>query len=80
MKPSCPRPWEISYSGGIGILVDAVSGAAQEYPTEVRVLMEPEDSASDAVKNSYAESKKQLAEKMKKQKEAEQKEILETAK
>ncbi len=61
-------------------MVDAASGAAQEYPTKVSVLMEPEDSAPDALKKRYQELKKELAEKMKKEKEAEKKEISESAK
>ena len=65
----------IILGGGIGILVDAVSGAAQEYPSKVSVIMEPEDSAPDAIKKQYQELKKELAEKMKKEKEAEQKEV-----
>ena len=68
----------IILGGGIGILVDAASGAAQEYPTKVSVLMEPEDSAPDALKKKYQELKKELAEKIKKEKEAEKKEISKT--
>ena len=70
----------IILGGGIGVLVDAASGAAQEYPTKVSVIMEPEDSAPDRVKKQYQELKKELAEKMKKEKEAEKKEISEAAK
>lgn len=70
----------IILGGGIGILVDAASGAAQEYPTKVSVIMEPEDSAPDRVKKQYQELKKELAEKMKKEKEVEKKEISEAAK
>lgn len=70
----------IILGGGIGILVDAASGAAQEYPTKVSVLMEPEDSAPGALKKRYQELKKELAEKMKKEKAAEKKEISESAK
>lgn len=70
----------IILGGGIGILVDAASGAAQEYPSKVSVLMEPEDSASDDIKKRYQELKKELAEKMKKDKEAEKKEITEAGK
>ncbi len=70
----------IILGGGIGILVDAASGAAQEYPTKVSVIMEPEDSASDSLKKQYQELKKELAEKMKKEKEAEKKEISEAGK
>lgn len=64
----------IILGGGIGILIDAASGAAQEYPSKVSVIMEPDDSAPDTLKKRYEELKKELAEKIKKEKEAEEKE------
>ena len=64
----------IILGGGIGILIDAASGAAQEYPAHVRVLMEPEDEASKSKKEEYAKLKKEIEEKAKKEKEEEAKE------
>lgn len=63
----------IILGGGIGILVDAVSGAAQEYPNKVSVIMEPEESASVEVKKKYEELKKAAAERIRKEKEAAEK-------
>lgn len=39
--------------GGIGIIVDAASGAAQEYPDEVLVWMEPNTFKSKAAKKEW---------------------------
>ena len=43
----------IILGGGIGMLVDATSGAAQGYPTLLKFPMEPEDSAPEAAKAEY---------------------------
>ena len=59
----------IILGGGIGILVDAASGAAQEYPSRVSVIMKPEESASAEAKKRYEELKKAAAEKMRQEKE-----------
>lgn len=47
----------IILGGGIGIIVDAASGAAQEYPDEVLVWMEPKSFASKAQKDAWFEAK-----------------------
>jgi len=50
----------IILGGGIGFLVDATSGAAQEYPTLVRFPLEPDDSASADVKDAYNKAKQEM--------------------
>ncbi len=61
----------ILLGGGIGIIVDAASGAAQVYPNEVKLVMEPEDCASKEEMDKYVRLKKELAEEAKKKKEEE---------
>ena len=50
----------IILGGGIGIFVDAASGAAQEYPTLVRFPLEPVESASPEVKEAYNKAKQDM--------------------
>ena len=47
----------IILGGGVGIFIDAASGAAQEYPTLVRFPLEPDDSAPPEVKEVYNKAK-----------------------
>ncbi len=57
----------IILGGGIGILVDAISGGAQEYPNVVKFPLIPEDDAPEEAKKTYQEYKGRMAEeKMKK--------------
>ncbi len=46
--------------GGIGILVDTMSGAAQEYPSQVRLVMKPLETAQQAMHDEYQKWKKKL--------------------
>jgi hypothetical protein len=50
----------IILGGGIGFLVDATSGAAQEYPTLVKFPLEPDESASQEVKAAYEKARQEL--------------------
>jgi hypothetical protein len=45
--------------GGIGFLVDATSGAAQEYPTQVKFPLEPDETASTEIKEAYENAKRE---------------------
>lgn len=47
----------IILGGGIGILVDAASGAAQQYPDQVVIWMEPEEWDSEDAKNAWHRNK-----------------------
>lgn len=47
----------ILIGGGIGIIVDAASGAAQEYPDEVLVWMEPNTWKSSSEKEAWFAAK-----------------------
>lgn len=51
----------IILGGGVGILVDSVSGAAQKYPNIVKFPMEPGESAPQEVKTTYENIKAKLA-------------------
>ena len=46
--------------GGIGILVDTMSGAAQEYQSKVQLVMKPLETASQAMHNKYQTWKDKL--------------------
>ncbi|PCK00620.1 MAG: hypothetical protein COA45_02265 [Zetaproteobacteria bacterium] len=46
--------------GGIGIVVDAVSGAAQEYPDDVSVWLEPKQFSSKASADEWLAAKKEF--------------------
>lgn len=50
----------ILLGGGVGILVDAASGAAQQYPDQVVVWMEPEEWESEDAKNAWHKSKQEF--------------------
>ena len=50
----------ILIGGGIGILVDTMSGAAQEYPSQVRLVMKPVKTAPQAAHDEYQEWKDKL--------------------
>ena len=69
----------ILLGGGIGLIVDAASGAAQEYPNSVKFVMEPLETASKDEKERYLRLKKEIEEEIKKKKEKEAKEIEEAA-
>lgn len=49
----------IILGGGIGILVDAASGAAQQYPDQILVWMEPEDFKTEQEKDVWLKEKQQ---------------------
>ncbi len=61
----------ILLGGGIGLVVDIASGAAQEYPSRIQLVMEPVESAEEAVKNDYKKWKTELDAKAKKAEETE---------
>ncbi len=44
------------------ILIDAITGAAQEYPSIIKFAMEPADNAPEAEKRRYREGKKRIEE------------------
>ena len=50
----------IIIGGGIGILVDTMSGAAQEYPSQVRLVMKPVKTAPQAAHDEYQKWKDKL--------------------
>ena len=50
----------IILGGGIGILVDAASGAAQQYPEQIIVWMEPEDFKTEEEKVVWRREKEQF--------------------
>ncbi len=56
--------------GGIGIIVDAASGAAQEYPDEVIVWLEPKSWASEQAKQDWYAERDALQEKLRQEAEA----------
>ena len=47
----------ILLGGGVGIIIDAASGAAQEYPDSVVIWMEPEKWATKEAKDSWTAEK-----------------------
>jgi hypothetical protein len=55
--------------GGVGIFVDAASGAAQKYPDKVTVWMEPTNWASANKRQEWLEEKKAFEEAEAKKKE-----------
>ena len=57
--------------GGVGLIVDAASGAAQEYPDEVTVWLEPKTFSSASAKEAWF-AKKEAYEAAKEQKKEEQ--------
>lgn len=59
----------IILGGGIGILVDAASGAAQQYPDQILVWMEPDDFKTEQEKDAWLKEREQfdLAQKKKEQ-------------
>ena len=62
----------ILLGGGIGILVDAASGAAQQYPDEVIIWMEPEEWSSLEDKLAWEQSKKEYEEAIDESKQSQQ--------
>ena len=50
----------IILGGGVGILVDTMSGAAQEYPSRVHLVMKPVETASQATHDEYQKLKDKL--------------------
>jgi len=63
----------ILIGGGVGFLIDAASGAAQEYPSKITVWMKPKAWSSDAEEKAWLEEKQKFdeaeAEKLRKQQE-----------
>jgi hypothetical protein len=59
----------IILGGGIGIAVDAFSGAAQKYPPEFQVWMEPEQFKNSDEKKKYELAKVEYDAKLEKKKE-----------
>lgn len=59
----------IILGGGVGIFVDIVSGAAQQYPSVVNFPMEPDESAPQEAKEAYQKAKEQLPKEQKKEQE-----------
>lgn len=49
----------ILLGGGIGVIVDASTGAAQEYPKDAKVYLEPEKWQSDALQMQWIQEKSQ---------------------
>lgn len=60
---------------GLGALVDLASGAAQPYPSVVKMVLEPDESGSKAAVAEYKAFVKQLKDEAKKAKEDEIKQI-----
>ena len=50
----------ILIGGGIGLAVDIASGAAQEYPSKVHLVMEPLEPASQSTQDEYEKWKTKL--------------------
>ncbi|MFZ5762075.1 MAG: hypothetical protein ACOY8P_04015 [Thermodesulfobacteriota bacterium] len=50
----------IILGGGIGILVDAASGAAQQYPDQITVWMEPDGFKSEQEKVAWLKEKEEF--------------------
>ncbi len=65
--------------GGVGLFVDIASGAAQEYSSTIKLVMEPVDSASVSEQEKYKRLKMMLEEERKKQEEETEKEIHDAA-
>ncbi len=59
----------IILGGGVGILVDSISGAAQEYPNIVKFPLEPKEEAPAEARKLYQEFKAKMAEEAKKKEE-----------
>ena len=51
----------ILLGGGIGILIDTASGAAQQYPDKIIIWMEPAEWDSEEDKNSWLNEKEQFS-------------------
>ncbi len=54
----------ILIGGGIGIFIDAMSGAAQQYPDQIIVWMEPEEWASEEKRLEWVKEKEAYEEKL----------------
>ena len=50
----------IILGGGVGILVDTMSGAAQEYPSQIRLVMKSVKTAPQAAHDEYQKLKDKL--------------------
>ena len=62
----------IILGGGIGILIDAASGAAQQYPDDITVWMQPEKWSTPAEEKAWNEAKQAFDDEVeRKKKEAE---------
>lgn len=65
----------ILLGGGVGIIVDAASGAAQEYPDEVLVWMEPKSFSSKAEKEAWHAAKEEYEAKIAAEKEQQERDL-----
>lgn len=61
--------------GGIGLVVDAASGAAQEYPDEVTLWLEPNTFSSASAKGAWFAKKDAYEEAQKAKKEQQHKDV-----
>ena len=59
----------IILGGGVGILVDAVNGAAQQYPNIVKFPLKPKSDAPAEIKKTYRKIIEKLAKEQSKEKE-----------
>ena len=64
----------ILLGGGIGMIVDAASGAAQEYQSIVVIPLEPDENAPEEKKKEYRKLKQQIVEQLRQKLEAEKRE------
>lgn len=65
----------ILIGGGIGLIVDAASGAAQEYPDEVTLWLEPKTFSSAAAKDAWFAKKDVYEAAQKAEKETQQRDL-----
>lgn len=50
----------ILLGGGIGIIVDSVSGAAQQYPDQILIWMDPEKFNTDLERDAWNQEKEKF--------------------
>ena len=65
--------------GGIGIIVDAASGAAQDYPDVAKVYMEPNKWSSEEAKVNWMKEKAAYEESLKPQQQQQKSEVKSTS-
>ncbi len=61
--------------GGIGLIVDASTGAAQEYPDEILVWLEPEIFTSELERNAWFAEKQAYEAKIAEEKKAQERNL-----